>query len=148
MRGLGRAVAAHLVAHLDEHELCRCALPSTVTSAIVDVRSTASPTRTGERNSNWLPAHMRRGSGTGGRKPPRLAWPSGPISLCRCSGRKYSQCHSGGSAVPGAKLASGWSSVALSAIAGVAPIRSCRVSLRPIQAFRSSIVVSSWRRDR
>ena len=44
---------------------------------------------------------MRRGSGTGGRKPPRLAWPSGPISLCRCIGRKYSQCHSGGSGVAG-----------------------------------------------
>jgi hypothetical protein len=39
----------------------------TVTSAMVDVRSTASPTFTGERNSNWLPAHMRRGCGTGGR---------------------------------------------------------------------------------
>ena len=25
-----------------------------------------------------LPAHMRRGSGTGGRKSPRSAWPSGP----------------------------------------------------------------------
>ena len=40
---------------------------------MVDVRSTESPTRIGERNSNWLPAHMRRGNGTGGRKPPRLA---------------------------------------------------------------------------
>src|SRR3990167_8498014 len=53
---------------------------------MVEVRSTPSPTRTGERNSNWLPAHMRLGNGTGGRNPPRLACPSAPISLCRCSG--------------------------------------------------------------
>jgi hypothetical protein len=60
------------VAHLDEDELAGAAFLDD-TSAIVEVRSTRSPTRTGERNSNWLPAHMRRGSGTGGRKPPRLA---------------------------------------------------------------------------
>ena len=104
---------------------------------MVDVRSTASPTRTGERNSNWLPAHMRRGSGTGGRNPPRFAWPSGPISLCRCSGRKYSQCHSGGSAVPASTVIGGWSSVAFSAFTGVAPMWSRTVSLRPVQAFSS-----------
>ena len=59
-----------------------------VTSWIVEVRVSASPMRSGAWNSNWLPAHMRRGSGTGGRNPPRLAWPSGPISDCRCNGRK------------------------------------------------------------
>src|SRR4030095_15594838 len=44
----------------------------TDTSAMVDVRSTASPTRTGARNSNWLAAPTGRGSGTGGREPPPL----------------------------------------------------------------------------
>ena len=43
-----------------------------VTSSIVEVRVIVSPTRSGWWNSNWLPAHMRRGSGTGGRNPPRL----------------------------------------------------------------------------
>jgi len=36
-----------------------------------------------DAQSSRPPAHMRRGSGTGGRKPPRFAWPSGPISDCR-----------------------------------------------------------------
>ncbi len=58
------------------------------TLSIVDVRVTASPTRSGSWNWNWLPAHMRRGSGTGGRNPPRFACPSGPISDWRWSGRK------------------------------------------------------------
>ena len=108
------------------------------TSSMVLVRATASPTRTGLRNSNWLPAHMRRGSGTGGKKPPRLAWPSAPISLCRCIGKKYSQCHSSGSAVPAGTSAAGWSSVALSATTGVGWMVSCSVSLRPTQARRSA----------
>src|SRR5437868_2289788 len=107
------------------------------TSSMVEVRATRSPTRIGERNSNWLPAHMRRGSGTGGRNPPRLAWPSGPISLCWCSGRKYSQCHSGGNGVPFSTGVAGWSSVASSAFTGVGPSWSRSLSLRPIQACRS-----------
>jgi hypothetical protein len=44
-----------------------------LTLSMVEVRCTASPIRTGLPNWNWLPAHMRLGSGTGGRKPPRLA---------------------------------------------------------------------------
>jgi hypothetical protein len=36
----------------------------------------------------------------------------------------------------------GWSSVALKRQRGVAPIRSCRVSLRPTHDFKLSIVVS------
>jgi hypothetical protein len=108
-----------------------------VTSSMVEVRSTASPTRIGERNSNWLPAHMRRGSGTGGRKPPRLAWPSAPISDCRWRGRKYSQCHSGGSGRPAAASMGSWSSVALSASTGVGPMASATVSVRPIQSAQS-----------
>ncbi|WP_246653556.1 hypothetical protein [Azospirillum formosense] len=44
-----------------------------------------------------------------------MACPSGPISDWRCSGRKYSQCHSGGSGVPAAGRSAGRSSVADSA---------------------------------
>src|SRR6266404_3979967 len=43
---------------------------------IVDTRVTESPTRSGRWNCSWLPAHMRLGSATGGRNPPRLAWRS------------------------------------------------------------------------
>ncbi len=43
-----------------------------VTDTILDVRSTASPTRKGASHCSRPPAHMRRGSGTGGRKPPRF----------------------------------------------------------------------------
>src|SRR4030095_9670243 len=91
-----------------------------VTSAIVDTRVTPSPTRSGRLNSNWLPAHIRRGSGTGGRKPPRLAWPSGPTSDWRYSGRKYSQCQSGGIDVPAGGLSQVRSNVADNAAYGVA----------------------------
>ena len=45
-------------------------------------------------------AHMRRGNGTGGRKPPRVGWPSLPISEARGAGVKYAHCHSGGNASP------------------------------------------------
>ena len=51
-----------------------------VTSAMLEVRVISSPTRSGSRNSSSPPAHIRRGSGTGGRKPPRAGWPSGPSS--------------------------------------------------------------------
>jgi hypothetical protein len=74
-----------------------------VTEAMREVRRiTASPARSGLPgiHSSWLPAHMRRGSGTGGRKPPRRGWPSGPICDCGACGRKYSQCHSGGTGEP------------------------------------------------
>ena len=43
-----------------------------VTSAMREVRFASSPTRSGSRNSSSPPAHIRRGSGTGGRKPPRV----------------------------------------------------------------------------
>jgi hypothetical protein len=57
-------------------------------AAIVETRVTSSPTRSGSWNSNSLPAHIRRGSGTGGRNSPRRAWPSGPTSDCWYKGRK------------------------------------------------------------
>ena len=44
------------------------------TDLICEVREIASPTRTGSPSKlNRLPAHIRRGSGTGGRKSPRSA---------------------------------------------------------------------------
>jgi hypothetical protein len=106
----------------------------TVTSSMVDVRAMRSPTQSGSWNVSWLPAHMRRGSGTGGRKPPRSAWPSTPRVDCRCTGRKYSQCHNGGNGVPSAGRSPGWSSVAESAANGVAVTTSSSLSLRPIHA--------------
>src|SRR5512138_38895 len=113
-----------------------------VTSAIVDTRQIRSPTRSGCANSNWLPAHMRRGRGTGGRKPPRFAWPSGPTSDWRYSGRKYSQCQSGGNGVPAAGRSAARSSVADSAAYGVAVTMSSTVSVLPIQRSRSALVVA------
>ena len=58
------------------------------TDCTVERRVMAKPSGIGARNSMRLPAHMRRGSGTGGRKPPRFGCPSGPISDCRARGRK------------------------------------------------------------
>ena len=64
---------------------------------------------------------MRRGSScTGGRKPPRFACPSGPISDWRASGRKNSQWPSGGTASPSAARGSSRSSVAASRSSGPA----------------------------
>ena len=112
-----------------------------VTPAMVETRRTASPTRTGEWKANWLPAHIRRGSGTGGMKPPRLAWPSGPMSDWRCSGRKYNQCHSAGKGKPAGGRSGAWSSVAASAAQGVAVIVSSTDSVRPIQSCSFAVSV-------
>ncbi len=131
-RRVGCAVAAYLVAHLDEDERAGAAL---LAVDVVDRRGADELVTDAHRRAELerLPAHMRRGSGTGGRKPPRLGWPSGPMSHCRCIGRKYSQCHSGGSGVPAGTSAPGWSSVAVSAPTGAAVTVSRSDSLRPIQ---------------
>ena len=107
-----------------------------LTSATVERRRTASPMASGSRNSMRLPAHMRRGSGTGGRKPPRFGWPSGPSCACACIGRKYSQCHSSGKRSPVSQLVAWRSSVAASAVAGVGAITSLACSRRPIHCVR------------
>lgn len=52
------------------------------------VRTMQSPALSACLNSMQLAAHMQRGNGTGGRKPPRLGWPSVPIPLGECRGRK------------------------------------------------------------
>ena len=77
------AARRDLVPHDDEDE--RAALAP----ACVDVGDARDARRSRRRRAaaagtrSGSPAHMRRGSGTGGRKPPRRAWPSGPISLWR-----------------------------------------------------------------
>ena len=88
-----------------------------------------------------LPAHIRLGSGTGGRKPPRRGWPSSPSSDCRCTGRKYSQWARGGSGSPGAGGASSRSSSAARSTRPVPRPRTSRASsVRPTQsASRSRI---------
>ena len=52
-------------------------VPSSASTAMIsETRSTRSPTRSARRNVTRLPAHSRRGNGTGGRNPPRFACPS------------------------------------------------------------------------
>ena len=55
---------------------------------VAPLRVATSPTRSARWNASRPPAHIRRGSSTGGRKPPRRGWPSAPSSLCLASGRK------------------------------------------------------------
>ncbi|MPM77701.1 hypothetical protein SDC9_124709 [bioreactor metagenome] len=102
---------------------------------MVETRCTCCPTRSGLSVSQRSrpPAHMRRGSGTGGRKPPRRGCPSGPISLWRACGRKYSQCHNAGTAEPSPGTGSSRSSVAERARSGAAVMMSSAVSLRSCQ---------------
>lgn len=52
------------------------------TLAMREVRAASLPMTSGAVNVRRPPAHMRRGSGTGGRKPPRCGWPSGPRPDC------------------------------------------------------------------
>ena len=86
----------------------------------------------------------RRGGGArGARPPPRRGWPSGPIALRGASGRKYSQCHSGGTASSGCGAAPARSSVAASAASGCAASCSCRVSLFPCQDCRCATAAAS-----
>ena len=72
----------------------------TVTSDMRAVRLGASPTRSASKNSSSPPAHIRRGSGTGGRKPPRVGWPSGPSIDIGNTGWPRHQCTVNGAASP------------------------------------------------
>ncbi len=114
----------------------------TLTSAMRELRVISSPTRSGWMNCSRPPAHMRRGSGTGGSKPPLRAWPSGPISLARASGVKYNQCASGGSGSPGRGAGSSRSSVAESAASGAAVTQSMRCSARPIHSCHGLVFIA------
>ena len=64
------------------HENALAVQEAVMIAATRERRETASPTRSGWRNSTLLDAHMRRGKGTGGRKLSGLSlrrgWPSGP----------------------------------------------------------------------
>lgn len=107
------------------------------TLLMVDRRTTSSPIFNGRSKCSRPPAHMRRGSGTGGKKPPRFGWPSVPISLWGACGRKYNQCASGGRGDPGSVCASSMRSrVADRPARGAAVMMSRRSSLRPIQSRR------------
>src|ERR1700744_1244163 len=69
-------------------------------SLIVEVRVTTSPTRSGSTKLISPPAHIRRGNGTGGRKPPPVGWPSGPTSDIGTTGSVRHQCAVNGAASP------------------------------------------------
>src|SRR6202140_1231722 len=72
-----------------------------VTSAMREVRVISSPTRNASKNSSSPPAHIRRGSGTGGRKPPRVGWPSWLSADIGNTGCARHQCTVHGAASPG-----------------------------------------------
>src|SRR5256885_5782913 len=103
----------------------------------VRVWSTASPTRSGTPNRKKLPAHIRRGSFTGGRKPPRLGCPSGPSSECLATGAKSVQWNPGGTGSRSLGKGSSRSSVACHAASWLARTASFRTSVRPIHRDRS-----------
>ena len=71
-----------------------------LTSLIRERRVAVDPTASGAAKYSRPPAHIRRGSVTGGRKPPRLGWPSGPRAEAGLTDQKNNQCQSGGSASP------------------------------------------------
>jgi hypothetical protein len=79
---------------------------------------------------------MRRGNGTGGRKPPRSGWPSLPSACAGATALNSIQCQPGGSAMPSAAGGSSRSSVALIACTGQASMRWRIVWLRPTHSVR------------
>src|SRR6218665_2885798 len=143
-----------------------------LTEAMHERRSTASPTRSrlpacqcrrppplprpGSRTAGNKPPPPpppprppppgRGGTAPGGRSPPGRGWPSGPISLCLDCGRKYSQCHSGGSTLPGTGSGSARSKVADRPRTGAAWSMSLRTSVRPCQRCRCANSVASMGR--
>ncbi|MHC2625138.1 hypothetical protein ACVIW2_007170 [Bradyrhizobium huanghuaihaiense] len=104
----------------------------TCTSAMREVRVDSSPTRSGCRNSISPPAHIRRGSGTGGRKPPRVGCPSGPSIDIGNTGCARHQCTVNGAASPFLGSPTSWNSVARRPITSCAVTMSVASVLRPI----------------
>ena len=104
-----------------------------------DSRVARSPTRSGlpTFQKKVLPAHTRRGRAMGGMKSSPWAWPSWRVCSGRNSGRKYSQCHNGGTGVPSVASAGAWPSVAASAFTGKAVMSSVTRRVRPIQVAKS-----------
>src|SRR4051812_48508218 len=112
------------------------------TSRTVSVRVTRSPTRRSASVSICPPAHIRRGSGTGGRKPPLAAWPSGPReSADGVSGARH-QCRAGG-AIPLATGARCGAKVAPNSAIRRGVTRSDASRVRPIQAAKSVMSVGA-----
>src|SRR6476660_9159142 len=107
-----------------------------VTSEIFEVRVDSSPTRNGSRNWISPPAHIRRGSGTGGRKPPRVGWPSGPSIDIGNTGCARHQCVVHGAASPAFGSPMSWNSVARK------PFTSCAVTMSEASVLRPI----HWRR--
>ena len=94
---------------------------------------TTAPIGSGAWKVTSLPAHIRRGKATGGRKPPRLGWPSVSISACGTIGTNHSHCASGGASPPSSAV-TGWSSRARSPRTGQPSSRSVCTSSLPFQA--------------
>ena len=142
--GSVRAVAAQLVAHLDEHQLAGAAF---LGGDVVDRRACGRPrrrrgsargTRTGCRPTCGAAAAPAAGS--------RRAWRGrrGRSRFAGASAGSTASATAAAARVPVATGAAGWSRVAVNAATGVAPMMSCAVSLRPIHAVRSvSEVMSS-----
>ena len=101
-----------------------------VTSEIREVRFASSPTRSGSKNSSSPPAHIRRGSGTGGRKPPRVGWPSWLSSDIGNTGCARHQCAVHGAASPGFGSPISWNRVARR------PFTSCAVTMSEASVVR------------
>ena len=101
-----------------------------VTSEMREVRFASSPTRKASKNSSSPPAHIRRGSGTGGRKPPRVGWPSGLSSDIGNTGCARHQCTVNGAASPGFGSPISWNSVARR------PFTSCAVTMSEASVLR------------
>ena len=105
-----------------------------VIDSIVVTRSIACPGRIGAWKVRSLPAHIRRGNGTGGMKPPSAACPSAPSSLIgTSSSEKCSQCPNGNK---GAAWSPSWPSRVARRAARCPSAVSVAVALRPTQSWR------------
>lgn len=108
----------------------------TSTDVTVVVREISSPMRKACSNWSLPPAHIRRGSCTGGRMPLRRGWPSTSSATVSSRGVKSSQCHNRGNSSPGRNASPPRSSVAAKASAEARLTKSVRSQRRPIHAFR------------
>ena len=115
----------------------------TATDITSEVRVARSPMASFFRNCSLPPAHMRRGSSTGGRKPPRCGWPSSPSWLVRAASWKKIQCAPGGSGSPSFGFSSSRSSVAFQACTAQAARRSFTSWRLPTQpcSFSASMLM-------
>src|SRR6476620_8216219 len=106
---------------------------------IVDTLRTGAPKRSGAWKLNRPPAHIRRGSVTGGRKPPLAGCPSRPSSPAGLASRKYNQCHSGGSSSPSDRCGIRPRVDCIKRAGSVRRVSACS-SLRPSQSLTSDTI--------